>query len=183
MSTKKIENIENSATDSNPSQDIELPSAVSVKSLASIIKIDPVDVIKQLMRNGYMLTINDAVDPDIATRICQSYGFEVKERASDTSETKSLVLKHDESDAEYLETRPPVVTILGHVDHGKTTLLDYIRKSSIVTGEAGGDCEAYRSDKRPYVHSAELAEDRHGGLLSWRRSFRLHDCKETAPRV
>ena len=116
---------------------LELPAALAIHDLAALMGADPVEVIKELMRNGHMLTINEVVQHEFAALITPAFGFQVLPLA-ERKEAGSQVISPDEEDPELLETRPPVVTILGHVDHGKTTLLDSIRSSEIVAGEAGG---------------------------------------------
>ena len=101
--------------------------------------VDPIDVIKQLMRFGYMISINEVVEFEVASGIAQSFGFPVKAPTSeDEASPGSVVLKHEGENPDDLVERPPVVTILGHVDHGKTTLLDSIRNTNVVGGESGG---------------------------------------------
>ena len=118
---------------------LDIPSAISVADLADMMGADPIDVIKQLMRFGYMISINEVVEFEVASGIAQSFGFPVKAptQEEDTG-PGSVVLTHEDEDPENLVDRPPVVTILGHVDHGKTTLLDSIRNTNVVGGESGG---------------------------------------------
>ena len=119
-------------------QPLEIPSAVPVTDLAAMMKVDPIDIIKQLMRFGFMITINEVVEYEIAASIAKSLGFVVKDLDKDADGVASVVLSHDDESPDDLVTRPPVVTILGHVDHGKTTLLDSIRNSNVVDAESGG---------------------------------------------
>ena len=115
---------------------VRLPEAVTISNFAEMIKVSPIDLMKQLMRNGIMANINQAIDFTTASSIAPAFGYKVA--PIDTGKIKKTNEENTESDASLLQSRPPVVTILGHVDHGKTTLLDNIRKTKVVDKEAGG---------------------------------------------
>ncbi len=131
-------------SDNGHTQTIELPASITVRELAVEIDSSPIEVIKTLMANGVMANINQQIDFDTAAIVAAEMGFEA------TLETPELAEEEDtgevplwrriiaDEDPSQLVKRPPVVTILGHVDHGKTTLLDAIRHTNVASGEAGG---------------------------------------------
>jgi translation initiation factor IF-2 len=116
-------------------REVTIPETITVSELANRMARRAVDVIKVLMKNGMMATVNDTIDADTAELVATEYGHTVKRVAeSDVLEG----LKGGEDAAESMASRPPVVTVMGHVDHGKTSLLDALRKTDVVGGEAGG---------------------------------------------
>lgn len=119
---------------------VEIPDEITVGELASRMKKTAAEVIKKLMMDGILAAVNDTIDFDTAAIVAEELGCKVEKEVVVTIEEKLIDTTEDKE--EDLEDRAPVIVVMGHVDHGKTSLLDYIRNASVAKGEAGGITQA-----------------------------------------
>ena len=117
-------------------EEITIPESITVKDFAAELKKTTADIIKKLLGYGVMATINNEIDFDTASLIADEFGVKVNKKETVTEE--DILFDESEDREEDLEARPPVVVVMGHVDHGKTSLLDAVKQTHVIEGEAGG---------------------------------------------